>query len=173
MILGGSYIGLEFAQMYRRFGSKVHRHRARARGMVVARGPRRFDRRSKNFSSPKASRSGSVQTCKSARSLENTHDRVIFANRDGTEKPRRYPARIYWWRSAAFPNTDALGLDKAGDQNRRARLHYVVDDQLAHQRRTACGPWVTSTVAEHLPIPRTTIMKSSPPTCMDNDPRKV
>jgi len=54
VILGGSYIGLEFAQMYRRFGSGRDRGGARAADRDGAR-IRISRRRSAKFSKPKVS----------------------------------------------------------------------------------------------------------------------
>ena len=61
------------------------------------------------------------------------------------------------------PNTDDLGLDKAGVQT-DARGYIVVDDQFAPACR-ASGRWATATAAARSPTPPTTTSRSSRPTC--------
>ncbi len=59
IVVGGSYIGLEFAQMYRRFGSRVTVVEM-GRGSIRARGRGGLSRGPGRFWSAKGSKSGST-----------------------------------------------------------------------------------------------------------------
>jgi pyruvate/2-oxoglutarate dehydrogenase complex dihydrolipoamide dehydrogenase (E3) component len=61
------------------------------------------------------------------------------------------------------PNTDDLGLDKAGVAT-DARGYITVDDSLA-TNVPAFGHWAIATGAAHSRTLPTTISRSSPPTC--------
>jgi pyruvate/2-oxoglutarate dehydrogenase complex dihydrolipoamide dehydrogenase (E3) component len=121
VIVGGSYIALEFAQMYRRFGAKV---------TVVEKGPRLTAREDEDVS----------VAIKSI--LENEGidivvdaDAIRIAKRDnGFElTPRAGAAPIagshLLMAVGRRPNTDDLGLDQAGVRT-DARGYITVDDQL-------------------------------------------
>ena len=121
VIIGGSYIALEFAQMYRRFGARV---------TVVEKGPRLASREDTDVS----------DTIKEI--LENEGIDVVLdaadiriAKRDnGFElTPRAGEAPIVGSHLLLAvgrrPNTDDLGLDRAGVQT-DARGYIAVDDQL-------------------------------------------
>ena len=131
IILGGSYVGLEFAQVYRRFGSEV---------TVIELGPRLIAREDADVSQAVADflkeegidvRVGSkvvgvekrgnaiavkVESAGAVSQVTGTHVLVAIGRR---------------------PNTDDLGLDKAGIAT-DARGYIQVDDQL---RTSAAGIW--------------------------------
>ncbi|WP_099287895.1 FAD-containing oxidoreductase [Mycobacterium persicum] len=124
VIVGGSYIALEFAQMYRRFGAKV---------TVVERGPRLASREDEDVSA-------SIREILEAEGIDvvvNAND-VRLAKRDngcgGFElTPSAGAAPIagshLLLAVGRKPNTDDLGLEAAGVQT-DARGYIVVDDQL-------------------------------------------
>ena len=66
VVVGGSYIGLEFAQMYRRFGAEVTVVEMGPR-LVAARGRGRRRRRSATSSKPKASPSAPAPSASASR----------------------------------------------------------------------------------------------------------
>src|SRR5262249_49757124 len=125
---GGSYIALEFAQMYRRFGSEV---------TVIERGPRLLSKDDDDVADAirqilegegirvvtgakiarVASRGGEPTVhLEGGAAIEGSHLRVALGRR---------------------PNTDDLGLDRAGVKT-DARGFIQVDEEL---RTTAPGVW--------------------------------
>jgi pyruvate/2-oxoglutarate dehydrogenase complex dihydrolipoamide dehydrogenase (E3) component len=123
VVLGGSYIGLEFGQMYRRFGSQV---------TIVELGPRIVSREDEEVSLEIAAFLGregieirSNATCLSI--MKEGGDVVLRLSCDeGAVEVRGSHLLIATGRR---PNTDDLGLDKAGvKQDRRGYIE--VDDEL-------------------------------------------
>ena len=121
VIIGGSYIALEFAQMYRRFGARV---------TVVEKGPRLASREDEDVSA-------TIKEILEAEGIDVVVEAtaIQFTKRDnGFEVVPRESADpiagthllIAVGRQA---NTDDLGLDKAG-VNTDDRGFIVVDDQL-------------------------------------------
>ena len=121
VIIGGSYIALEFAQMYRRFGARVS---------VIEKGPRLASREDEDVSA----------TIKEIMEAEGIDVQVgatgiQFAKRDnGFEViPRAGATPIagthLLMAVGRRPNTDDLDLDRAGIETDR-RGYIVVDDQL-------------------------------------------
>ncbi|TPG33472.1 FAD-containing oxidoreductase [Mycolicibacterium hodleri] len=124
VIIGGSYIGLEFAQMYRRFGARVS---------VVERGPRVTAREDEDVSA-------AIQQILEAEGIDvhlgatgmritkNTNGSGDFDlyPRDGAEPISGSHLLVATGRQ---PNTDDLGLDVAGIET-DARGYVTVDDQL-------------------------------------------
>ncbi|MCV7092725.1 FAD-containing oxidoreductase [Mycobacterium interjectum] len=121
VILGGSYIALEFAQMYRRFGARV---------TVVERGPRLASREDEDVSA-------TVREILEAEGIDVVvgADEVRITKTDkGFElKPGAGAAPIAGTHLLVAvgrqPNTDDLGLQAAGVQT-DGRGYVVVDDQL-------------------------------------------
>ncbi|ORW28692.1 mercuric reductase [Mycobacterium paraense] len=121
VILGGSYIALEFAQMYRRFGARV---------TVVERGPRLASREDEDVSA-------TVREILEAEGIDvvvGADDARITKNGNGFElTPGAGAAPIAGTHLLVAvgrqPNTDDLGLQAAGVQT-DARGYIVVDDQL-------------------------------------------
>lgn len=121
VIIGGSYIGLEFAQMYRRFGSRV---------TVIERGPRLTSREDQDVSD--AIRG--ILESEGIAVITDAAD-IRFAKRDkGFEVTPRsgadpVPGTHLLIAVGRQPNTDDLGLDVAGVEVDE-RGYVVVDDQL-------------------------------------------
>ena len=120
VIVGGSYIALEFAQMYRRFGARV---------TVIEKGPRLTSREDEDVS---ASIKEIIENEGIAVELNATA--ISFRQRDnGFELiPREGADPIagshLLMAIGRVPNTDDLGLENAGVQT-DARGNVVVDDQ--------------------------------------------
>ncbi|MGB9224239.1 FAD-containing oxidoreductase [Mycobacterium sp.] len=121
VIVGGSYIALEFAQMYRRFGARV---------TVVERGPRLASREDEDVSA-------TIREILAGEGIDIVlgADNIRVAKRDnGFElTPSAAVAPIQGSHLLLAvgrrPNTDDLGLDAAGVQT-DARGYIVVDDGL-------------------------------------------
>ncbi len=130
LVLGGSYIGLEFGQMYRRFGSEVS---------IVELGPRLVSREDEDVSAAITDilvREG-IAVLTSAKCLridKQGDDIVIGVDCGGTSELRGSHLLIATGRR---PNTDDLGLDRAGVR-RDERGYIVVDDEL---RTSVPGIW--------------------------------
>lgn len=121
VIVGGSYIALEFAQMYRRFGARV---------TVVERGPRLAAREDEDVSA-------------TIREILEAEGIIVVTGADGVRVSKRDNGFELTSSAGADaiagthlliavgrqPNTDELGLDAAGVQT-DARGYIEVDDQL-------------------------------------------
>ena len=131
VILGGSYVGLEFAQMYRRFGSKV---------TVIQRDARLIPREDEDVS--QAIRD--ILEEEGIRILTGA-DVTRVENRDGkvalrvamTDEVMEVVGSHLLVATGRRPNTDDLGLDRAGVET-DARGYIKVDDQL---RTNVPGIW--------------------------------
>ncbi|MCH8197745.1 MAG: FAD-containing oxidoreductase, partial [Proteobacteria bacterium] len=136
MIVGGSYIGLEFAQMYRRFGSRV---------TVLQRGDRLIARDDEDVSAAvkEILEAEGVEVRLNAEcvSVEKRGDRVVLtaACEPGTEEIVGSHLLLAVGR---VPNTDDLGLDRAGVET-DGRGFITVDDQL---RTNVPGIWAIGDV---------------------------
>lgn len=131
VVVGGSYVGLEFAQMYRRFGAEV---------TVVEKGPRLIQREDPDVSDAIREileREG-VRFRLDAECISFRPDpagvAVGVSCRDGEPEVVGSHALLAVGRR---PNTDDLGLDAAGVEV-DARGYVKVDDQL---RTSAEGVW--------------------------------
>jgi pyruvate/2-oxoglutarate dehydrogenase complex dihydrolipoamide dehydrogenase (E3) component len=131
LVVGGSYVGLEFAQMYRRFGSAV---------TVVEKGARLIGREDEDVSDAVekilSSEGVKVELRAECMAAEKRGDRIAIKMdcHDGTREAVGSHLLIAVGRT---PNTDELGLDRAGiavDD----RGYITVDDQL---RTGAPGVW--------------------------------
>ena len=123
IVVGGSYIGLEFAHAYRRFGSKV---------TVVEMAPRLIAREDADVSMGIADvlEAEGVElrlnaTCMSV----GKHPGGVAVNVDCTEGAPQVVGSHLLLAVGRRPNTDDLGLDKAGVAT-DARGYITVDDQL-------------------------------------------
>ncbi len=130
LVLGGSYIGLEFGQMYRRFGCEVS---------IVERGPRLVSREDEDVSAEIAdilTREGItvVPGANCLRINKRGDDIVMTVDCGGTTELRGSHLLVATGRR---PNTDDLGLDRAGVK-RDGRGYIVVDDEL---RSSVPGIW--------------------------------
>lgn len=121
VIMGGSYIALEFAQMYRRFGARV---------TMIQRGPRLATREDEDVSA-------TIKDILVAEGIDVVVDAtgIQFSKRDNgfDVLPREGADPItgthLLMAAGRRPNTDDLGLDRAGVQT-DSRGYIVVDDQL-------------------------------------------
>jgi pyruvate/2-oxoglutarate dehydrogenase complex dihydrolipoamide dehydrogenase (E3) component len=124
VVIGGSYIGLEFAQMYRRFGSEV---------TIVERGPHLIAREDTDVSS-------AIQEIleKEGIVVRTNADCIRFLpHADGiavgvdchSGQPEIIGSHVLV-ATGRRPNTDDLGLDKAGVKTDR-HGYITVDDSLA------------------------------------------
>jgi pyruvate/2-oxoglutarate dehydrogenase complex dihydrolipoamide dehydrogenase (E3) component len=130
LVLGGSYIGLEFGQMYRRFGSEV---------TIIEHGPRLVSREDADISAAIAdilSREGITVRfdAKCLRIGKQGDDIVMTVDCDGTSEVRGSHLLVATGRK---PNTDDLGLDRAGVKQDE-HGYIVVDDEL---RTSVAGIW--------------------------------
>jgi pyruvate/2-oxoglutarate dehydrogenase complex dihydrolipoamide dehydrogenase (E3) component len=124
VVVGGGYVGLEFGQMYRRFGSRV---------TIVEMGPRLIPREDEDVSDAIAqilTKEGielrlGAQCISLARSADG-----IAVGVECTEGPPQVPASHVLMAAGRRPNTDDLGLDKAGVATDK-RGFIQVDDALA------------------------------------------
>lgn len=121
VIIGGSYIALEFAQMYRRFGARV---------TVIEKGPRLTSREDEDVSATikeiLEAEGISVVLNATAISFSQRGNGFEVTPAEGSEPIAGTHLLIAVGRA---PNTDDLGLENAGVQTDK-RGYIVVDDQL-------------------------------------------
>jgi pyruvate/2-oxoglutarate dehydrogenase complex dihydrolipoamide dehydrogenase (E3) component len=123
IIVGGSYVGLEFAQIYRRFGSEV---------TVVEMGPRLIGREDEDVSDAVReileAEGISIRLNAECISLAK-HDNGVAVGLTCEEGPPEVVGSHVLLAVGRTPNTSDLGLDKAGVATDH-RGDIVVDDQL-------------------------------------------
>src|ERR1043165_8824038 len=131
VIVGGSYIGLEFGQMYRRFGSEV---------TIVEMGPRLIGREDEDISQAvcEIMEAEGIKIRLNAKciSLAN-HDKGVAVHVDCQDGAPEVVGTHVLLAVGRVPNTHDLGLDRAGvvtDQ----RGYIIVDDAL---RTNVPGIW--------------------------------
>lgn len=131
VIVGGSYIGLEFAQMYRRFGAAV---------TIVEKGPRLVAREDEEISDAiQAVLEGegiAVRTAAECIRFSRDGDDVVVGVSCTKGEPDIRGSDILL-ATGRKPNTDDLGLDAAGVALNE-RGYIIVDDALA---TSAPGIW--------------------------------
>jgi len=131
VILGGSYVGLEFAQVYRRFGSEV---------TVVELGPRLIPREDRDVSQAIADflkeEGIDVRVDSKIVGVEKQGN-SIAVKIESTERISQIVGTHMLVATGRRPNTDDLGLDKAGIAT-DARGYIQVDDEL---RTNISGIW--------------------------------
>jgi pyruvate/2-oxoglutarate dehydrogenase complex dihydrolipoamide dehydrogenase (E3) component len=123
IVVGGSYIGLEFAQIYRRFGSKV---------TVIEMAPRLIAREDEDVSLGVADflEAEGIELRLNATCLAaERHQNGIAVNVDCSEGAPRVVGSHLLLAVGRRPNTDDLGLDRAGVAT-DARGYITVDDEL-------------------------------------------
>jgi pyruvate/2-oxoglutarate dehydrogenase complex dihydrolipoamide dehydrogenase (E3) component len=123
VILGGSYVGLEFAQIYRHFGSEV---------TVIEHGPRLISREDQDVSQAVAGflkEEGIDVRVDSKMIGVEKQGNSIAAKIESTGRISQIAGTHMLVATGRRPNTDDLGLDKAGIVT-DARGYIVVDDQL-------------------------------------------
>ena len=123
VILGGSYIGLEFGQMFRRFGSEV---------TIVEMGPRLLAREDEDVSATIreiVEREGvDVRLCTHCVELAKDGDDIIVTLETDGRKTKLRGSHLLL-AAGRRPNTDDLDLEKAGVAT-DAHGYIPVDDQL-------------------------------------------
>ena len=136
VVVGGSYIGLEFAQMYRRFGSKV---------TVVEKGPRLIARDDEDVSAAVKDILGSedieVRLNAGCIGVEKRGSQVGVRLHCESGSPEVLGSHLLL-AVGRRPNTDDLDLEKAGVKTDE-RGYIVVDDQL---RTSVPGIWAMGDV---------------------------
>jgi len=123
IVVGGSYIGLEFAQAYRRFGSKV---------TVVEMAPRLIAREDEDVSMGVADvleAEGIALRLNATCMSVAKHPDGVAVNVDCTEGAPQVVGSHLLLAVGRRPNTDDLGLDRAGVAT-DARGFITVDDRL-------------------------------------------
>lgn len=131
IIIGGSYIGLEFAQIYRRFGSEV---------TVIEMSPRLVSREDEDISAcvHDILQAEGINIRLNAKCLTvGKRGNDITANVDCTEGAPEVVGSHLLLAVGRRPNTDDLGLDKAGIATDEKGF-IKVDDQL---RTNVPGVW--------------------------------
>jgi pyruvate/2-oxoglutarate dehydrogenase complex dihydrolipoamide dehydrogenase (E3) component len=131
VIVGGSYIGLEFAQMMRRFGAKV---------TVVERAAQLLPREDEDISAGiraiLQAEGVEFQLASECIALSRRGDQVVVGAVCGADSPAIVGSHVLL-AVGRRPNTDGLGLEAAG-VTLDARGYIVVDEQL---RTSAEGVW--------------------------------
>jgi pyruvate/2-oxoglutarate dehydrogenase complex dihydrolipoamide dehydrogenase (E3) component len=131
IVLGGSYIGLEFAQVYRRFGSEV---------TVIELAPRLIAREDGDVSRAVAEFLGEegidVRVDSKVVGVEEQQNRIAVKIESAGNISQVVGTHVLV-AIGRRPNTDDLGLDKAGIAT-DPRGHIQVDDQL---RTNVPGVW--------------------------------
>lgn len=163
VIVGGSYIALEFAQMYRRFGAQV---------TVIEKGPRLTSREDEDVSATIAEvlRAEGIDVVLNATGIRFTKQDGGFAvtPREGADPITGTHLLLAVGRA---PNTDDLGLENAGVDT-DGRGYIVVDDQL---RTTADHIWAMGDCNGKGAFTHTSYndFEIVAANLLDNDPRRV
>jgi pyruvate/2-oxoglutarate dehydrogenase complex dihydrolipoamide dehydrogenase (E3) component len=165
VVVGGSYVGLEFAQMYRRFGAEV---------TVVEKAPRLIAREDEDVSA-------AIQEFLEAEGIEfrlnaecirfTPHDKEIAVGVDCiTGAPEVIGSHVLL-AIGRQPNTDDLGLDRAGVEL-DDRGYIKVDDQL---RTNVEGIWALGDCNGKGAFTHTSYndFEIVAANLLDNDPRRV
>lgn len=136
IVVGGSYVGLEFAQMYRRFGSRV---------TVVEMGPRLIAREDEDVSAAVQEileKEGiAIRTGAKCITLAK-HAGGVAVGLECKEEPRRVEGSHVLLAVGRTPNTDDLGLERAGVATGEHGF-ITVDDEL---RTNVPGIWALGEV---------------------------
>ena len=131
IIIGGSYIGLEFGQMYRRFGSNV---------TIVEKGPRLIAREDEDISKAIQEileREGILLRLNAECMTAHKEGDRIAVGLDCADASRQMVGSHLLLAVGRVPNTGDLGLDKAGVETDKSG-YIKVDDQL---RTNVPGIW--------------------------------
>lgn len=165
IIVGGGYVSLEFAQMYRRFGSQV---------TIIEKGSHLMHREDEDIS-----KAAEEILEREGITLRLDANCIGFAKRDGqivaqvdcTSGAREVIGTHVLLAVGRRPNTDDLGLDKAGVTVDK-RGYIVIDDQL---RTEVPGTWAMGDcngrgAFTHTAFNDAEIVAAN---LLDNDPRRV
>ncbi len=165
IIVGGSYVGLEFAQMFRRFGSEV---------TVIEMGPRLVHREDEDVSAAileiLQAEGIAVRLGAECISFSRNGDE-IRARVNCTDGEPEVGGTHVLLAVGRRPNTDDLGLDKAGVAT-DAHGNIVVDDQL---RTNVAGIWAMGDCNGKGGFTHTSYndFEIVAANLLDNDPRRV
>jgi pyruvate/2-oxoglutarate dehydrogenase complex dihydrolipoamide dehydrogenase (E3) component len=165
VVLGGSYIGIEFGQMFRRFGSEV---------TIIEIGPRLVAHEDEDVSNAvrEILEAEGIQVRLNANCLaflKRGDDIVAHTDCGGTMEEISGSHLLV--AAGRRPNTDDLGLDKAGVIT-DSRGYIVVDDQL---RTNVEGIWALGDCNGHGGFTHTSYndFEIVAANLLDNDPRRV
>jgi pyruvate/2-oxoglutarate dehydrogenase complex dihydrolipoamide dehydrogenase (E3) component len=165
IIIGGSYIGLEFGQMFRRFGSEVS---------IIENGPRLIAREDEDVSAAILDileREGiRVLSGTKCRSFARQGDETIV-NVDTAGANAEIRGSHVLLAAGRRPNTDDLGLEKAGVAV-DSHGYILIDDQL---RTNVPGIWALGDCNGQGGFTHTSFndFEIVAANLLDNDPRKV
>jgi pyruvate/2-oxoglutarate dehydrogenase complex dihydrolipoamide dehydrogenase (E3) component len=165
VVVGGSYIGLEFGQMFRRFGSEV---------TIVEMGPRLISREDPDVSDAIRGilEQEGINVRLNAKCIAFSADGAdVVAGVNCTEGDPAVRGSHLLLAVGRRPNTEDLGLDRAGVQV-DTRGYIVVDDEL---RTTAPGIWALGDCNGKGAFTHTSWNDAEIVTAnlLDNDPRRV
>jgi pyruvate/2-oxoglutarate dehydrogenase complex dihydrolipoamide dehydrogenase (E3) component len=165
IIIGGSYIGLEFAQIYRRFGSAV---------TVIELAPRLIAKEDEDVSAAVTDilRGEGIAVHADASSLAVARDGAdVVVNVTSARGSSKVVGSHLLLAVGRRPNTDDLGLDKAGVAV-DARGYIQVDDQL---RTNVPGIWALGDCNGRGAFTHTSYndFEIVAANVLDNDPRRV
>ncbi len=165
VVIGGSYVGLEFGQMFRRFGSRV---------TIVEKGPRLIAREDEDVSQ-------AVREILEAEGIDvQVNADCLSVRRDGAgvvvglecgSGAREVSGSHLLMAVGRVPNTDDLGLDKAGVEiDKRGNIR--VDEQL---RTNVPGIWAMGDCNGRGAFTHTSYndYEIVAANLLDSDPRKV
>jgi pyruvate/2-oxoglutarate dehydrogenase complex dihydrolipoamide dehydrogenase (E3) component len=166
IVVGGSYVGLEFGQMFRRFGSEV---------TVIEMGPRLIHREDEDVSAAiqEILEGEGIAVRLNAKCIGfSQRGEETFARVDCSEgAPEVSGGSHVLLAVGRRPNTDDLGLEKAGVAT-DARGYIVVDDQL---RTNVPGIWALGDCNGKGAFTHTSYNDGeiASANLLDNDPRRV
>jgi pyruvate/2-oxoglutarate dehydrogenase complex dihydrolipoamide dehydrogenase (E3) component len=165
IIVGGSYVGLEFGQMFRRFGSKV---------TIIDRSPRLIKREDEDVSETikeiLENEGVNIRLNAECISMEKRGDQTLV-KLDCSNGPEEVTGSHLLLAVGRRPNTDDLGLDKTGIEVDE-QGYIVADDQL---RTNVPGVWALGDcngkgAFTHTSYNDYEIVAAN---LLDNDPRRV
>jgi len=165
IVIGGSYVGLEFGQMYRRFGARV---------TIVEKGLRLIAREDEDVSQAVReileAEGVDVQLAANCLSVRGEAGNVVVGL-DCTSGAREVSGSHVLLAVGRVPNTDDLGLDKAGVET-DARGNIRVDEQL---RTNVAGVWALGDCNGRGAFTHTSYndYEIVAANLLDDDPRKV
>src|SRR6266404_983336 len=165
IIIGGSYIGLEFGQMYRRFGANV---------TIIEKGARLIAREDEDVSNAiqEILQSEGIQIRLNAECISARREgERIVVGLDCAEASRQVAGSHLLLAVGRVPNTDDLAPDKAGIEIDSAG-YIKVDDQL---RTNIPGVWALGDCNRRGAFTHTSYndYEIVAANILDNDPRKV
>ena len=165
IIVGGSYVGLEFGQMFRRFGSDV---------TIIEMAPRLIHREDEDVSAAikEILEAEGIAVRLNAKCIAfSKRGEETIARVDCTEGTPEVSGSHVLLAVGRRPNTDDLGLEKAGVAT-DARGYIVVDDQL---RTSVPGIWALGDCNGKGAFTHTSYNDGeiASANLLDNDPRRV